>query len=47
MAGGSLNASIVFLGYGAARALALQTTRSISCRAVVPRATDPPAAGSG
>jgi len=28
MAGGSLNASIVFLGYGAARALALQTTRS-------------------
>jgi hypothetical protein len=27
MAGGSLNASIVFLGYGAARALALQTTK--------------------
>jgi hypothetical protein len=50
MAGGSLNASIVFLGYGAARGLALQTTRSAFGFPVapqVPRATDPPAAGSG
>jgi hypothetical protein len=28
MAGGSLNVSIVFVGYGAARVLALQTTSS-------------------